>query len=101
MREIAENEGLFEEDLERESSGEDERSKTVSCFFTENRLVGGLMKFAGLVVLGLLSSWMTAGAFDIPRGTYEIEELEEAKAAAAEKSRPVVFLYSRKALEPT
>jgi hypothetical protein len=59
------------------------------------------MKLAGLVVLGLLSSWMTAGAFDIPRGTYEIDELEEAKASAAEKGRPVVFLYSRKALEPS
>jgi hypothetical protein len=84
-----------------EALSEDGRSKTVSCYSVNYRVGRGVMKFAGLVVLGLLTSWMTAGAFDIPRGTYEIDELEDAKAKAAEKSRPVVFLYSKKALEPT
>ena len=50
-------------------------------------------------ILGLSVS--AAMAFDIPRGVHEIGELEEARSKAADKNKPVVFLFSNKKLEPS
>ena len=52
---------------------------------------------AGMVVLSAAAGF----AFDIPRGVFEIAELEKARQTAAEKEDPVVFLISRKSLKPT
>ncbi len=48
------------------------------------------MKTLVFLIFGILS----VSAFDIPRHVYSINELDEAKAEALEKSKPVVFVYT-------
>lgn len=48
------------------------------------------MKLFALLILGLLP----AAALEIPRHVYTLDELEEAKAEALEKRKPVIFVYT-------
>lgn len=48
------------------------------------------MKALSILFLGLIP----ALALEIPRHVYTLDTLEEAKAEAIEKSKPVVFVYT-------
>ena len=47
-----------------------------------------------LTLLTLLASGSALAGFDLPSSVFTFDELDEAKTAAAEKERPIAFLWS-------
>jgi hypothetical protein len=52
-----------------------------------------VMKLILALTLALAS---LAGAFDIPKGSYNLAQLEEARKKAAEAKQPIAFLITEK-----
>lgn len=46
------------------------------------------------LIVSMASCNMASGAIELPRGTYAIAELDRAKEEAAQKDRPIAFLYT-------
>lgn len=54
-----------------------------------------------LAFASLLGFACSAGAFDVPRKAWFMKDLAEARAAAVEKGRGIMILYTDPKLEPS